>query len=119
MLDPILVFGVMTAGGAGAIVRLICGKWRGMLPWGTLLANLLAGVVLGFTMGGHLAVWVTALLFSGFAGGLSTFSGVAAETGQLVMARKYLLAAGNLAANLLLPVLAVYLPVLALATLVN
>lgn len=119
MLDPLLVLGVMASGGAGAVVRLVCGKWRGVLPWGTLLANLLAGVVLGFTMGGHLAVWLTALLFSGFAGGLSTFSGVAAETGQLVMGRKFLLAAGNLAANLLLPVLAVYLPVLLVATLVN
>lgn len=114
---------ISIAGGLGAVLRLILGSWRGKLAWGTLSANLIAGLVLGIAMflGNRNLVdtLVVALLFSGFAGGLSTFSGVAAETGELIRAKKGLLAGANLFANLLLPVLAVYLPPLLLTLLIN
>ena len=123
MIEPQWVIAITLAGGLGAVLRLWLGSFRGRLPWGTLIANLAAGLVLGIAMGlqnrellPNLAV---AVLFVGFAGGLSTFSGVAAETGELIRDKRLGLALANLGANLLLPVLTVWLPVLAFALLVN
>lgn len=123
MIDFWLVIGLAIAGGLGAVLRLVLGKWRGRLPWGTLMANLAAGLVVGFALINDYRAWapywLIALLFVGFAGGLSTFSGVAAETGELIRTRNLGLAATNLAANLLLPVVACWLPVMFLVVLVK
>ncbi|MFM6971064.1 MAG: FluC/FEX family fluoride channel, partial [Micrococcales bacterium] len=91
MIDPFWGLVIALAGGAGAICRLWLGQYKGKLPWGTLIANLVAGLVLGVAMGlqnsGLASNFATAVLFVGFAGGLSTFSGVAAETGELIRQR--------------------------------
>lgn len=122
-IDPVLAFAIALAGGAGAVLRLTLGRWRGRLPWGTLTANLAAGLVLGVSMAltDHevLSHWAGAVMFIGFAGGLSTFSGVAAETGELIRSKNWGRAAANVAANLFLPVLTVWLPYAALTLLVN
>jgi CrcB protein len=123
MIDPQSAILIALAGGLGAVVRLWLGKFRGRLPWGTLTANVVAGLALGIAVGlqNHALVpdLLSAVLFVGFAGGLSTFSGVAAETGELIRLKHWALALANLGANLLLPVLTVWLPVLAVALLVN
>ena len=122
-LDPLFTLGICAAGGIGAVLRLLLGRWRGKLPWGTLTANLAAGLVIGLAIFGQnralVENWVVILAFTGLAGGLSTFSGVAAETGEFIRSRKWALAAANLGANLFLPVLTVWLPVAALGLLVN
>lgn len=123
MFDPVLALGIALAGGSGSVLRLALGRWRGTLPWGTLVANLLAGLVLGLMIQSQsdaaLSNWLTAVIFVGFAGGLSTFSSVAAETGALLLAKKWDFALANLAANLFLPVLTVWVPVYLLTVLIN
>ena len=98
-------------GGLGALVRFSVSRWDGWLPWGILAANTFASAVVGFA--GNLSadaqqlVWQVALTF-GFAGGLSTFSSWAAQTGGFVSAASRQRAFWNAVLNLVLPVAAVF-----------
>jgi len=65
------------AGGAGAVVRAMLSNWKGALHFGLLAANVLAGAVLGLVLDTATFDQVVFTLgIAGFAGGLSTFSGV-------------------------------------------
>lgn len=122
MLDPVLLLAVALAGGLGAVIRLFVGRWRGRLPWGILLANTLAGLILAFLQMISLQIddrFLFAVVFVGLCGGLSTYSSVAADTGNYLKDRAYGKAVANLAANLGIPLVAYLLPVLLLANLVN
>lgn len=122
MFDPVLLLAVALAGGLGAVIRLFVGRWRGRLPWGILLANTLAGLILAFLQVISLQIddsFLFAVVFVGLCGGLSTYSSVAADTGNYLKGRAYGKAVANLAANLGIPLVAYLLPVLLLANLVN
>lgn len=122
MLDPVLLLAVALAGGLGAVIRLFVGRWRGRLPWGILLANTLAGLILAFLQVISLRIddrFLFAVVFVGLCGGLSTYSSVAADTGNYLKDRAYGKAVANLAANLGIPLVAYLLPVALLANLVN
>ena len=122
MLDPVILAAVALAGGLGAVIRLFVGRWRGRLPWGILLANTLAGLILAFLQMISLQIddrFLFAVVFVGLCGGLSTYSSVAADTGNYLKDRAYGKAVANLAANLGIPLVAYLLPVALLANLVN
>lgn len=81
------------------------------LPAGTLVANILAGLVIGFVTGLGLARPLpdrTRLFFvTGLCGGLSTFSTFSLETLQLFQAGSYALALGNICVNVVVCLAAV------------
>lgn len=73
------------AGAAGAVARLLVGRWidgrhgRRDLPWGTLAVNVTGSFLLGLLTGlasgpGSLAPDVKAVLGAGFLGAFTTFS---------------------------------------------
>lgn len=84
----------------GALARWGLGLWLspgGLLPWGTLAANLLGGYLVGVAIAALQAqpqldpVW-RLLLITGFLGGLTTFSSFSAEVVAFLMAERYGLA---------------------------
>ena len=87
MKDLLLVF---LGGGLGSTVRFSLGKWVNALhhhhfPWGTLVVNVVACLILGFVIGladHKQIISPTARLFwtVGFCGGFSTFSTFSIET---------------------------------------
>ena len=100
----------------GALARWGLGLWLspgGLIPWGTLAANLLGGYLIGICIAVFQAmphidpVW-RLLLVTGFLGGLTTFSTFSAEVVTHLMEARYGLAAGiatmHLAGSLLLTV---------------
>lgn len=90
-------------GGLGSVLRMLLSRFSGKLPWGILIANTLASVVAGMFLAGPNPAVPYALLVVGFAGGLSTFSSWAAQTGAYWQAGQYRKATYNAALNLLLP----------------
>lgn len=101
----------------GALARWQLGLWLntgGLLPWGTLAANLIGGYAIGVCMGVFQAlpqldpVWRLALV-TGFLGALTTFSSFSAEVVAMLQASRYALAfftaVLHLAGSLMLTVL--------------
>ena len=101
----------------GALARWRLGLWLntgGVLPWGTLAANLIGGYAIGVCVGVFQAlpqldpVWRLALV-TGFLGALTTFSSFSAEVVAMLQEARYLLAlltaVTHLAGSLLLTVL--------------
>jgi len=106
------------AGGfLGAISRYLVDGWvselsRGSFPWGTLVVNLTGSFVLGilFALSMERAVLPADIrppVLIGFIGAYTTFSTLTLETWRLVMDGSYALAAGNIAASLVLGLVAV------------
>lgn len=91
MRELVLVF---LGGGTGSVVRWLLGKWvnsfhQHHFPWGTLVANVVACLAVGYVIGlaDHKQVLSpTSRLFwvVGFCGGFSTFSTFSAETLSLM-----------------------------------
>ena len=84
----------------GALARWGLGLWLtpgGMIPWGTLAANLIGGYLIGVCIAVFQAmpqldpVW-RLLLITGFLGGLTTFSTFSAEVVGFLMTERYSLA---------------------------
>ena len=84
----------------GALARWGLGLWLntgGLLPWGTLAANLIGGYAVGVCVGVFQAlphldpVWRLALV-TGFLGALTTFSSFSAEVVAMLQASRYALA---------------------------
>ena len=69
----------------------------GLIPWGTLAANIVGGYLIGVCIATFQAmpaldpVWKL-LLVTGFLGGLTTFSSFSAEVVGFMLAERYLLA---------------------------
>lgn len=111
--NPLVIIGIAIAGGLGSIVRLYASKLQGTLPWGILLVNIVASIVVGTVSGisptdtsaASLLVLMAAIaiLSTGFAGGLSTFSSYAAQTVEFIRSGRLSLALMNTLANLVLP----------------
>lgn len=97
------VFAVCIGACLGALARWRLGLWLspgGMLPWGTLAANLIGGYLVGVCVAVFQALpqldpaWRLALV-TGFLGGLTTFSSFSAEVVGMLQQQRYLLAAGT------------------------
>ena len=91
----------------GALARWGLGLWLtpgGLIPWGTLAANLIGGYLIGICIAVFQAmpqldpVW-RLLLITGFLGGLTTFSTFSAEVVGFLMAERYALALGTATAH--------------------
>ena len=103
-----IILGVSVAGGLGSVLRLFLGRWVGKLPWGILVGNVLASLWVGVMS--NSGNWALAIIFiSGFAGGLSTFSGFAAQTVDFFSRGRITQGILNILANLLLSSTAVIL----------
>lgn len=68
---------IAAAGGFGSVIRVYITRWEGPIPFGVILANTLAAGVAGYIYGGNLTQDYLLIASIGFAGGLSTFSGIA------------------------------------------
>ena len=94
---------------AGALARWRLGLWLNtqgaLLPWGTLVANLTGGYLIGLCVGVFQAlpqidpVWRLALI-TGFLGALTTFSSFSSEVVAMLQQQRYLLALGTVALHL-------------------
>ena len=98
MMMPVLA--ICIGASLGALARWGLGLWLtpgGLLPWGTLAANLVGGYLIGVAIAAFQAmpqldpVW-RLLLITGFLGGLTTFSSFSAEVVEFLMAGRYGLA---------------------------
>lgn len=85
---------------AGALLRWGLSLWLnpgGLLPWGTLTANLVGGYLVGVCVAVFQAMpqldpaWRLALV-TGFLGALTTFSSFSAEVVGMLMQQRYVLA---------------------------
>lgn len=94
------IIAICTGASIGALARWGLGLWLspgGLLPWGTLAANLLGGYLVGVAIATLQAqpqldpVW-RLLLITGFLGGLTTFSSFSAEVVDFLMTERYGLA---------------------------
>ena len=104
-LFPVLA--ICIGASAGALARWGLGLWLtpgGLIPWGTLAANLIGGYLIGVCIAAFQAVpqldpvW-RLLLITGFLGGLTTFSSFSAEVVEFLMAERYALALGTATAH--------------------
>ena len=114
------VIAICMGASAGAPARWGLGLWlspSGLIPWGTLAANLIGGYLIGICVAVFQAlpqidpVWRLALI-TGFLGGLTTFSSFSAEVVNLLMHERYALALGtaclHIAGSLLLTVAGIW-----------
>ncbi len=98
---------------AGALARWQLGLWlnpgaasAGLMPWGTLAANLIGAYLVGVCVGVFQQlpnldpVWRLALV-TGFLGALTTFSSFSAEVVALLQQARYALALGTASLHLL------------------
>lgn len=97
------VIAICVGASAGALARWGLGLWLspgGVIPWGTLAANLIGGYLIGVCVAVFQAmpqldpVWRLALV-TGLLGGLTTFSSFSAEVVSLLMQQRYALALGT------------------------
>jgi CrcB protein len=93
----------------GALARWGLALWLnpgGLIPWGTLAANLLGGYLVGVCVAVFQAMpqldpaWRLALV-TGFLGALTTFSSFSAEVVGMLQQQRYALAVGTAALHLL------------------
>ena len=94
------VIAICIGASIGALSRWGLGLWLspgGVIPWGTLAANLIGGYLVGVCIAVFQSmpqldpVW-RLLLITGFLGGLTTFSSFSAEVVSFLMAERYALA---------------------------
>ena len=96
LADPLTIVGIVLAGGAGAIARLMIGGLlqRGpgsVFPVATLVINVTGAFVLGLltgAAGAPLGVSAIAVLGTGFLGGYTTFSTASVESADLLRKRR-------------------------------
>lgn len=99
---------ICTGASLGALARWRLGLWLspgGLLPWGTLAANLLGGYLAGLAVGVFLTlpqldpVWRLALI-TGFLGALTTFSSFSVEIVELLQQQRVALALASVMMHL-------------------
>lgn len=102
---------VFLGGGLGSVARFgLTRIWPlqpATFPWATLVANVLATVLLALVVGGWMKGWLrdqplaTKLITTGFCGGFSTFSTFSVESAQLVKSGHWQWAAVNVGVSVL------------------
>lgn len=110
--------GLAVAGAVGAIARYVIDaavddRTGGAFPWGTLVVNLSAAILLGavfalFQSRLGVPVWLRTTIQTGFLGTYSTFSTLTLETLNLLRAGSYLAGALDILGSVALGLLAVY-----------
>ena len=99
------VIAICLGASAGALARWGLALWLtpgGLIPWGTLAANLIGGYLIGICLAVFQSlpqldpVW-RLMLVTGFLGGLTTFSSFSAEVVTFLMEERYGLALGTAA----------------------
>ena len=104
------VIAICLGASVGALSRWQLGLWlnpasAGLMPWGTLAANLIGGYLVGVCIGvfqqlPHLdPIWRVALV-TGFLGALTTFSSFSAEVVAMLQQGRLALAAGTASLHL-------------------
>ena len=102
------VVAICVGASLGALARWGLGLWlspAGVIPWGTVAANLVGGYLIGVCVAVFQAmpqldpVWRLALI-TGFLGALTTFSSFSAEVVDLLMHQRYGLALGTASLHL-------------------
>jgi CrcB protein len=97
------VIAISVGASIGALARWGLGLWLtpgGVIPWGTLAANLIGGYLIGVCLAVFQALpdldpaWRLAIV-TGFLGGLTTFSSFSAEVVTLLQQTRYALAFGT------------------------
>jgi CrcB protein len=107
-LNPFLLLTVGLAGGVGAVLRFWLAPLHGWLPWGTLIANILASAFAGFiVLSFDSASFLEVSLVAGFAGGLSTLSTFAGQTYDLLKTKRWFAAVAYTLASFVIPSTAV------------
>jgi CrcB protein len=103
------VLAICLGASAGALTRWGLALWLtpgGLIPWGTLAANLIGGYLIGVCIAVFQSlpqldpVW-RLMLVTGFLGGLTTFSSFSAEVVTFLMEERYGLALGTAALHVL------------------
>ena len=103
------VIAICIGASIGALARWGLGLWLtpgGIIPWGTLAANLVGGYLIGICIATFQAMpqldpfW-RLLLVTGFLGGLTTFSSFSAEVVIFLMEARYGLAAVTATAHVI------------------
>jgi len=100
---------VLVGGAVGAVVRYVVdgyvkGRAGKSFPWGTLAVNVLGTALLGSLHGAGTGTAVEALLGTGLAGALTTFSTFELDTVHLIQDRAYGKAAVNAIGSLVVGV---------------
>ena len=114
------VFLVAAGGAAGAVARYALGVqamrlWGSAWPYGTLLANILGGLLMGALVGflahrgGADQERLRLLLGVGVLGGFTTFSAFSLETALMIERRTYGQAFGYATASVVLSVTALFM----------
>lgn len=80
--------------------RVIRSRYPTLFPWGTVVVNVLASLILGALLAAQAGERLTALVGTGFCGALSTYSAFGYETLALGRHGARWLAAGNVALSL-------------------
>lgn len=102
------VFAICLGASAGALARWGLGLWLnpgGLIPWGTLAANLTGGYLVGICVATFQSmpqmdpIW-RLLLVTGFLGALTTFSTFSAEIIAMLQHERYAMALGTAALHL-------------------
>ncbi len=102
------IIAICVGASIGALSRWGLGLWLspgGLLPWGTLAANLIGGYLIGVCVAVFQSmpqidpVWRLALV-TGFLGALTTFSSFSAEVVAMLQQQRYTVALGTAALHL-------------------
>jgi fluoride exporter len=108
-MSGLAILAVFGGAGCGALFRWGLGSWINpvfpTVPLGTLAANLIGGLLVGLASGffshqGGLAPEWRLLVFTGFLGGLTTFSTFSAEVVGLINRQQYGWALGTASLHL-------------------
>ena len=109
-IDPIaLVLLISLAGGLGSVIRVYITRWEGPVPFGVILTNTIAAGFVGYIYSGNLTEAYLLIASIGFAGGLSTFSGIAKAGFDFWHTGRIAQILISLASNIVVPLLALML----------
>ncbi|MEN9966842.1 MAG: hypothetical protein RL036_75 [Actinomycetota bacterium] len=118
--DITMALAIAVAGGLGSVVRLVLARWIGKLPWGILVANVLASFAMGVGLGIFSFNTTLAQIVSvGLCGGLSTFSTFSAQTVEYFKAKQVWRGVFNILLNFFAPALAALAGIFLLLTLLK